>query len=253
VAALLLVVSCAKGTPTNPILPPGVSPTPFPVPPYVGIGKYQMLGEFTDVPWSAGVPFITFLEVRQALGSAFAHRDVSGFTYSLKGSHLLSRDDGDRVKPLTEGDAGWTGSADQHQNPASPDSLWYFVAMRSIAQRSTALSYPTYKLVYETPDLPTPPQGKRLVHQLGLITMAPGGRTSSHSHGGSEAFYVIEGTIELSLNDGTKIKINAGQGGTVKPGRVMQMHVLGDAPVKILTYFVTPQGDPWQTNLQTTP
>jgi quercetin dioxygenase-like cupin family protein len=64
---------------------------------------------------------------------------------------------------------------------------------------------------------------------------------------------VIEGTIELSLNNGTKTKISAGQGGAVKPGLVMQMQVLGDAPVKILTYFVTPQGEPWQTNLQTTP
>jgi hypothetical protein len=34
---------------------------------------------------------------------------------------------------------------------------------------------------------------------------------------------------------------------------VMQMHVLGDTPVTILTYFATPQGEPWQTNLETLP
>ena len=56
-----------------------------------------------------------------------------------------------------------------------------------------------------------------------------------------------------TINDGTRTKIAAGQGGTVKPGRVMQMHVIGDAPVTILTYFVTPESEPWQTNLQTLP
>jgi quercetin dioxygenase-like cupin family protein len=131
--------------------------------------------------------------------------------------------------------------------------VWYFVSLRSIGQRSASLPYPTHKVVYASPDLAAPPSGEPLVHQLGLITMAPGGRTSSHSHGGSETFYVLQGTIELALNNGTRTKITQGQGGAVKPGIVMQMRVVGDAPVTILTYFVTPQGEPWQTNLETLP
>jgi quercetin dioxygenase-like cupin family protein len=252
-AALVVCLSCAKGTPTNPLLPPGVSPTPLPQPAYVGIGRYQKLAEFTDAPPSFGVPFAAFVKVDQPQGASFPHRDVSGFVYAAKGVHILSRDDGERVQPLLEGAAGWVNPGTEHQNPATPNAAWYFVALRSIGQRNAPLGYPAYKVVYSTPDLPTPPAGKTLVHQLGLITMSPGGRTSSHSHGGSEAFYVLEGTIELALNNGTRTNISAGEGGSVKPGIVMQMRVLGDAPVTILTYFVTPQGEPWQTNLETLP
>jgi hypothetical protein len=33
----------------------------------------------------------------------------------------------------------------------------------------------------------------------------------------------------------------------------MQLRVVGDQPVQILTLFVTPEGAPWQTNVQTLP
>ena len=181
------------------------------------------------------------------------HRDVGGFVFVVKGPHVLSRPDRDTARILEDGDAAWADAGTTHQNPNAPDSVWFFVALRSITQRNASLPYPTSKVLYQSPDLPTPPAAKPLIHQLGLITMAAGGRTSAHSHGGSESFYVIEGTIELAVNDGTRTKIDAGHGGTVKPGRIMQMRVIGDAPVKILTYFVTPEGEPWQTNLDTVP
>src|SRR2546423_14065996 len=104
--ALFVCVSCAKGTPTNPILPPGVSPTPLPVPANVGIGRYQKLAEITQPPSSTGVPFVSFLQVPQAQGSSFAHADVGGFVYPAKGTHVLSRDDGERLKTGSEGTAG---------------------------------------------------------------------------------------------------------------------------------------------------
>src|SRR5438552_2051275 len=97
------------------------------------------------------------------------------------------------------------------------------------------------------------PAGKQLVHQLGLITMDAGGRTSAHSHGGSEVLYVIKGTVELALNNGTRTNVSAGQGASIRPGLIMQLHVVGSEAVRILTYFVTPEGEPWQTNVQTIP
>jgi quercetin dioxygenase-like cupin family protein len=250
--AALLVVSCAKGTQGNPVFPPGVSPTPLPQPLYVGIGKYQRLGETVEAS-TQGVPYVTFLEVRQAVGATILHRDVPGFVYSAKGTHLLSRDDGERLKTVVEGAAAWVDAGTEHQNPGAPDGVWYFVSLRSINQRDGSFPFPTYRLVYASADLPTPRAGKPLVHQLALITMDPGGRTSSHSHAGSETFYVLQGTVELALNNGTRTKITEGEGGFVKPGLVMQMRVIGDAPVAILTYFVTPEGEPWQTNLETLP
>jgi quercetin dioxygenase-like cupin family protein len=252
VAVVLLSAACAKGTSANPLLPPGVTPTPFPQPQYVGLGKFRFLAELTEGPRSVGVPFVTFVEVRQAPGT-FVHGDVPGFVYSETGAHILWRDDGERQRTVEEGTAHWVEAGTEHRNVSSRETVWYFVAARSINQRDTLLPYPTYKTLYATPDLTTPPADKPLVHQLGLITMAPGGRTSSHSHGGTETFYVIRGTVELALNNGTRTTIAAGQGGLVKPGLVMQMRVVGDAPVTILTYFITPQGEPWQTNLETLP
>ena len=83
--------------------------------------------------------------------------------------------------------------------------------------------------------------------------MAAGGRTSSHSHGGTEAFYVIKGTVDLVLSGGVHRQVAAGQGASINPGVVMQLLVVGDEPDQILTYFITPEGAPWQNNLQMLP
>ena len=144
-------------------------------------------------------------------------------------------------------------SASEYANLAGGDKVWYFVAMRSITSRGAALPYPSYKILYASGDLQQPPTDKQLVFQLGYITMDVGGRTSSHSHGGSETFYVLKGTVELATTAGTRMNVTAGEGASIKPGVVMQLRVVGDQPVQILTFFVTPEGAPWQTNLQTLP
>jgi quercetin dioxygenase-like cupin family protein len=250
-AVLLVCASCAKGTPTNPILPAGVSPTPLQQPPYVGIGKYQQLAEFASPAFTSGVPFVSFVEVRQSSGALFTHQDVAGFLYSLQGDAVVMKDD-EHGTTIGKGTAGWVTTGTEHRNPTAGEMTWYFIGQRSIAMRGGQLGYPTYRILYQTPDLPTPP-AKPLVHVLGLLSMEKGGRTSSHSHDGTESFYVMQGTIELALNDGTRKKISAGEGGSVRPGIVMQMQVIGDDPVRVLSYFVTPQGGNWQNNLQTLP
>lgn len=255
--ALLLValicVSCARGTPSNPILPPGVSPTPFPQPPYVGIGRYSRIAEVTAPQMFGGVPFVTFTEVRQAANTTITHRDPPGFVYAVSGQHYISWGEGERHRDWLEGRAGWVEPDTEHLNPTSAETTWYFIAFRPISQRGTLMPYPTHRILFASPDLIALPAGKQLVHQLALIAMEPGGRTSSHSHSGTEAFYVMKGSVELALNNGTRTTLQAGDGASIKPGQVMQLQVLGDEPVEILTYFVTPEGAPWQTNLQTVP
>jgi quercetin dioxygenase-like cupin family protein len=249
--SLIVLGACAKGTPTNPILPPGVSPTPLQQPAYVGLGKYEKLAEFTSPAFRSGVPFVSFVEVRQASGAIFAHQDDPGFLYSVQGDAVVMKND-EEGQTINQTTAAWVSTGREHRNPTGKELVWYFIGQRSIVARGAQLIYPTYRILYSSPDLPTPP-AKPLVHQLGLITLEKGGRTSSHSHDGSESFYVMQGTIELALNDGTRKKISAGDGGSVRPGVVMQIHVVGDDPVRILTYFVTPEGGNWQNNLQTLP
>ncbi len=69
-----------------------------------------------------------------------------------------------------------------------------------------------------------------------------------------DRYRVLYASPDLVTAIGDKCtRIVAGQGGTVKPGANMQLRVIGTEPATILTYFVTPEGAPWQTNLQTVP
>jgi quercetin dioxygenase-like cupin family protein len=251
----LLCASCVKGTPTNPILPAGVSPTPLPQPEYVGIGRYEILSELTSEPSFGGVPYVTFAEVREPSGSSEPHRDVPGYVYAYQGSVLVSREAGDGLKQsvIDQGKAGWVSSGSEYTNTSSTEHVWYFVAPRSILQRAAPLPFANARLLYASDDLPQPAAGKQVVFQLALITMDVGGRTSSHSHAGSETFYVLKGTVALATNAGQRMNITAGSGATIKPGVVMQLRVVGDQPVQILSFFITPEGMLWQTNLQTLP
>ena len=251
--AVLVAVSCAKGTPENPLLPPGVSPTPLQQPPYVGVGRYQKLGEVTLAQRFGGLSMVDFVEVRQPKGTSFAHADAPGWVYAYQGVHQLSRDGGERTSFVQPGAAAWVEADAEHFNATADDRMWYFVALRPIAERGAKLPYPDYRILYQTGDLGAAPSGKNLVHQLGYITMSAGGRTSSHSHGGAEAFYVIKGTVDLVMSGGVHRQVTAGQGASINPGVVMQLQVVGDEPVQILTYFITPEGAPWQNNLQMLP
>src|SRR5438132_10460088 len=95
---LIVCASCVKGTPLNPILPAGVSPTPLQQPEYVGIGRYAELGAVTARPPFGGVPYVTFTEVHLSAGASAPHRDVPGFVYVLQGHVVVSRAGGDHVR-----------------------------------------------------------------------------------------------------------------------------------------------------------
>ena len=250
---LLVVASCAKGTPLNPILPAGVSPTPFPIPEYVGIGKYDGLAEVTEPQWFGGVPFMTFLEISQPRSSEITGLDLPGWVYAYQGPHLVLRQEGERQTLIDAGKAAWVEGEVDHLNATDEDQIWYLIVFRSIAQRKASLTYPKARILYATGDLESAPPGKKLTHQLGVIRMEAGGRTSAHSHGGTESLYVMKGTVQLATNDGKRQQLAAGQGASVNPGVIMQLRVVGDEPVQILTYFVTPEGAAWQTNVQNLP
>ena len=255
--AIILALVCAcvapKGTAANPLFPPGVSPTPLPQAGYVGIGKYTKLAEVTLQAGSAGVPFVSVLRVRQPPGAVARDERSEGFVYSAKGPHLLVQGGGDRARTLEEETGAFAGPGAEHVNPGAAEHEWYLLSLRSVATRDATPTLPNAVAVYGSPDLPTLASGTSYVHTLGLIAMEPGGRTSSHSHGGSEVFYVLRGEVELRLNDGTRARVRAGEGGFVRPGLAMQLHAVGSEPVRIIAYFITREGEPWQTNLEQLP
>src|SRR5207237_2082356 len=210
--AWLLSVSCAKGTSENPPFPAGVSPTPLPQPAYVGIGRYYKLAETTGAQSFGGIGFVSFTEVQQTPDATVVQPDFGGFTYALKGPHDLSWDDGERRKSWAEGAADWVNPGVSHVDLTSSPTTGQLIALQPVSQRSSAPPLPGARTLYASPDLPATPAGRQLDHQLGIIAMDPGGRTSSHSHGGVEVFYVMQGTVELALNNGTRTKLTADQG-----------------------------------------
>src|SRR5438876_11624728 len=138
VLVLILCASCAKGTPTNPILPAGISPTPLPQPEYVGIGRYQELGAVTARPQFGGIPYVSFVEVRQSAEGSFPHGDVAGFVYAYQGTVVVSREGGENIRQDTvqQGTAKWVDSTGEYTNGTRAQQVWYFVALRSITNRS---------------------------------------------------------------------------------------------------------------------
>ena len=88
---------------------------------------------------------------------------------------------------------------------------------------------------------------------LNLVTLQPGGRTVSHKHGGVEWVIVVEGTIEVRTAGGTKATLTVGQTGKVAPNTAVQAVNTGTGVAKFLAFFVTADGQPFQTNLDTVP
>ncbi|MBI3522187.1 MAG: cupin domain-containing protein [Chloroflexi bacterium] len=250
-ACLLAACGPAKGTATNPILPSGVSPTPLEQKQTTGIGRYTKIVETDPLAAPAGVTFVSFVHVTQPAGISLTHDGPDGLVYAVKGRHVVSREDGDHMRGADEGKTLFVSHGDVHRAAAAAQD-WWFVGLGGIDLRGTQI-VSGGALAYASGDLATLPPGVNVKEQLGLIEMAAGGRTSSHSHGGAEAFAVLTGSVELRTGDGARQKVASGGGGTIQPGVPMQIVVAGPEPVRILTFFATPEGRPWQTNLDTVP
>lgn len=75
----------------------------------------------------------------------------------------------------------------------------------------------------------------------------------SHKHGGVEWVIVVEGTIEVRTPGGTKQTLTVGQTGKVLANTPVQAVNTGTGVAKFLAFFVTPDGQPQQTNLDAVP
>ncbi len=252
--AMLFAAGCLapKGTPANPILGPGESPTPLPQASYVGIGKYTKLAEVSQRPLVAGVPVLTVVEVRQPGATSLPIAGPARFVYEEKGVISLRGEASDASRAIEAGHALFVSGEIEFINPRESESLWYAIGLVPTAARGGG-AIPGGRIAYTSPELPTLIPDATYTYQLGLIEMDPGGRTSSHSHGGLEVFYVLSGSVELRLAGGERTAVATGAGAYVRPEQPMQLVVTGDQPVRIVTFFATPEGKPWQTNLQTAP
>ena len=91
------------------------------------------------------------------------------------------------------------------------------------------------------------------VETLNVVTLQPGGRTVSHKHAGIEYVIVLDGSVEIRMGGGGRVMLAAGQNARVPANTPLQASNAGSSVAKFLAFFVTADGQPFQTNLDTVP
>lgn len=108
------------------------------------------------------------------------------------------------------------------------------------------------KVTVGTGSAPYMPAGAYL-STVSLVTLEKGGRTVAHKHGGIEAIFVLEGTIDFRTAGGGRVLLKAGQGASVPPDTALQAVNGGDGVAKFLAFFMTPEAAPFQTTVDAAP
>jgi quercetin dioxygenase-like cupin family protein len=75
-----------------------------------------------------------------------------------------------------------------------------------------------------------------------LIEIAPGGESGRHMHPVPTYVYVVEGTVTVEMDDGSRREYAAGSGFLESMNTWHNGKNLGQAPVKVLVVFVSEEG-----------
>lgn len=200
--------------------------------------------------------FINVLDVPQPPASPIQHAHIAGFVYAVTGVHQLTVAGATAARDIKPGEAVFVPGnvAHTHANPGATPSEWYFMGLRNTGARSGSPLFPGQTTLYETPDLPVTafPAGK-YVEQLNVATLDKGGRSASHKHGGVEVLIILDGTVSLRVAGQQPQALTKGKGALVPPNTTLQVTNAGDGPAKWLAYFVTLDGTPFSTNVDTVP
>lgn len=200
-----------------------------------------------------GTLYINFLAVPQPPASPITHAHVAGFVYAVVGTHQLAIQGGE-TKDIKPGEAGFIGAdiAHTHANTGTAPIEWYFIALRPIGGRTAAPLFPGQTVLFETADLPQLTAGK-YAEQLNLVALEKGGRTAAHKHGGIETLVVLEGSVQVRLAGAQPVTLTKGKGLYVAANTAQQVINTGDGAAKFLVFFVTLDGQPFSTNVDTAP
>jgi len=120
------------------------------------------------------------------------------------------------------------------------------------AQGATSTKLTENKLAVTAGSAPDLASGNYL-STVSLVTLEKGGRTIAHKHGGIEAIYVLEGTVDFRTAGGTRLILTRGQGAVAPPGTVLQAINGGEPVAKFLAFFMTSETAAFQTNVDEAP
>ena len=253
--AVSAVAVSACGGPSG-VSSPTASPTPSATPPNVPAalgttGKILGNGKVTTLP--AGPLFVSYLQVNQPALSTIPNGSTTGFIYDVTGTHRVTAGAG-QTTDVNPGDGTFVdgSTAPSHVNPASSTNTWYFVSVRPDAERNSQAPISGAKSVYGTPALPAFGPGT-YAETLRLTTIAPGGRTQAHLHGGVEVITVLTGAARIRMAGATPVSLKTGQGTRILPGTPLQVFNDGNQDAVLLVFLITLDGLPFQTNLNTSP
>ena len=77
-----------------------------------------------------------------------------------------------------------------------------------------------------------------------LAEFVPGGAAGRHTHPGEELGYVVEGTLELSIEGQPPRIVKAGESFFVPAGVVHDGRNVGSGPAKVLATYIVEKGKP---------
>lgn len=150
---------------------------------------------------------------------------------------------------VTSACAGATSPATTATAP-TPSASPTRQVVAATAQGATSARFDSKLAITDgAPDLPA----GSYMSTVQVVTIDKGGRTVAHMHGGIEAIYVLQGTIDFRLAGGARALLNRGQGAVVPPGTVLQAVNGGDGTAKFLAFMMTPETAPFQTNVDVAP
>ncbi|OLC55156.1 MAG: hypothetical protein AUH85_09945 [Chloroflexi bacterium 13_1_40CM_4_68_4] len=178
--------------------------------------------------------------------TSIGHRHESGFVYSVEGTQRISLEGG--TADVAPGQATFIPTDTFHTHMPAPGKAITVVA--GLASQ-TNVEFGE-RVLYDTPELPPFPEGA-YGETLWLTTLEPGGRTPAQKHGGLAAFLVLDGTLDLRVASAEHTVLGVGQGAYLSAGTVMQAVNGSDRKLVFLAFFITRDGEPFSTNVDTAP
>ena len=82
---------------------------------------------------------------------------------------------------------------------------------------------------------------------LGMAEIPPGLAAGRHTHFGTEAGYVAEGSTSLEIEGEMPKLLKAGDSYVIPAGKVHDAKTVGDKPVRVIATYVVEKGKPLAT------
>jgi quercetin dioxygenase-like cupin family protein len=82
---------------------------------------------------------------------------------------------------------------------------------------------------------------------LGMAEIPPGLAAGRHTHFGTEAGYVAEGSVSLEIEGETPKLLKAGDSYVIPVGKVHDAKTVGDKPVRVIATYIVEKGKPLAT------